>query len=608
MQNSTSINEKVIAGFCWNPVTIVKKYYGLGESVEIEVERIKNIDKPHKFTVGVSVLLINNDAENPQIKATVSYLKGNKMRLMAFGEVMDMLGDYDKGLTSVELVYDDRPYQTMYQAVQEVIQSKSDFIKTLLSLKEGKSSFSHPSIAVEKYPNIMNHRGLNDSQKEAILSAISTPDVAIIHGPPGTGKTTTLVALIMELIHTEKRILVCASSNNAVDLLAQKLDQQKVDILRVGNLSRIDDDITHLTIEEKLRSHAEWSHVKKVRIKAQDCEQQASKYKRSFGPEERNLRRELRQEARDLRNWAIELEDRICNELVSKSKVIATTLISSNHRLIQDFIFDTVIIDEASQALEPETWNAILRGKRVILAGDYMQLPPTVKSNEAQDKGMSITLLDQWIHKVNYGGLLKVQYRMHKDILAFSNLHFYNGLLSSDVKIALRTLRNDGEPLVMLDTAGCGFEEEQHSETRSFFNKGEFFILREHILSIRERLLGYSIGIISPYAEQVRYIKGQIEEDTLLRAMDIDVNSIDGFQGQEKDIIYISWVRSNDKGEIGFVKDERRLNVAMTRAKSKLIIIGDSATLGTYPIYGKLVDFIHDNGYYDSAWAYMNSY
>jgi ATP-dependent RNA/DNA helicase IGHMBP2 len=601
----SSTNSKVKAGIAWQAVNINRKYYGLGEALEIEVERTKHLDQPHKFTTGVSVLLSNNDAEIPSIKATIGYVRGNKMRLVTFSDVMEALEDYDNGITVVELIYDDRPYKVMETAIKDVINSKNPFI-TDLTKSINNGIFSPPTTFIPS-ANIINRLDINESQKSAIVSACSSNDVSIIHGPPGTGKTTTLVALIQELAIKEKRILVCASSNNAVDLLTSKLDKVGLDVLRIGNITRIDDDVSHLTIDEKVRSHVEWSHIKKVRIQANDCETKAGKYKRSFGPEERKLRRELRHEARELRKWAIELEDRVIHEMILATKIVTSTLIGASHHSIVDLLFDTVVIDEASQALEPECWNAILRGKRVILAGDHMQLPPTVKSSNALKFGLSTTLLDQLINQVQSGGLLNVQYRMHDAILAFSNINYYKGLLKSHENVANRLIKSDNLPLMMIDTAGCGFDEEQHSETRSYYNKGEFFIIREHLLLIREKLLGHSIGIIAPYSEQVRFIRAQIEDDELLRLMSIDVDSVDGFQGQERDIIYLSLVRSNERSEIGFVKDERRLNVALTRAKSKLVIVGDSATLAVHPTYGALVDHIIITGHYDSAWTYMSS-
>jgi predicted DNA helicase len=342
-----------------------------------------------------------------------------------------------------------------------------------------------------------------------------------------------------------------------------------------------------------------------VKIQAHETDKKASQFKRNFGPDERNERKELRKEARDLRKWASELEDRLINDIVRNCQVIATTLIGVSHRMLKDVHFKTVIIDEASQALEPECWNAMLKADRVIFAGDHKQLPPTVKSKEAASLGLEETILDRMTDHISFSSLLTEQYRMHHKILAFSNERYYQGKLTSHLSVFDRTLRNDQYPLVFIDTAGSGFEEVLHTDSRSYTNKGEYFIIREHILANHEKLLGATIGIISPYAEQVRLIRQEISDDGTLRSMDIEVNSIDGFQGQEKEVIYISLVRSNDHADIGFLKDERRLNVAMTRAQKKLVIVGDSATIAQHKLFADMIAHVENEGHYDSAWNYM---
>jgi ATP-dependent RNA/DNA helicase IGHMBP2 len=605
-QTNKTNQEKISMGLLWHPVKINRKSFTIGDYLEIEVERTKYTEQSHRFTEGVSAQLFNHDCNPTHIKVTVVKVHGNKIRLLAHADVMDCIEDFESGMSGVELVYDDRPYQVMEKAMKEVIGTKSMTITNI------KSAIDNPNFVFREIENFQNpvnltHRtDLNPSQKSAIISCLKAEQIGVIHGPPGTGKTTTLVALIQELAQIEGKILVCAPSNNAVDLLAKKMDDKGISVIRIGNISRIHDDLAHLTIEEKVHNHLEWNHIKKVKIRIQDVERQAGQYKRQFGPEERELRKQLRKEARDLRKWALELEDRLVQDIILSTTVIATTLIGAANKIIDGIKFQTVIVDEASQTLEPECWNAIIRGNRVIIAGDHMQLPPTVKSADAKLLGFNTTILDRVIGKVPFGGLLDIQYRMHGLILAFSNMRYYENKLNSAACVETRTLKNDNQPLIFIDTAGCGFEEVNNPEHKSYTNHGEYFILREHIMSIRERLLGYRIGIISPYAEQVRYIRSQVAEDDDLRIMDIEVNSIDGFQGQEKDLIYLSMVRSNDNSEIGFIKDERRLNVALTRAKSKIVIVGDSSTIATHEVYANLVDHITATGHYDSAWTYMS--
>jgi len=331
----------------------------------------------------------------------------------------------------------------------------------------------------------------------------------------------------------------------------------------------------------------------------------AKNYKRKFGAKEREDRNAMFKESRELQKWAKDLESRLVDDILFDSQVIATTLIGTQHRMISDMEFETVIIDEASQALEAECWAAILKAKRVIMAGDHMQLPPTIKSQKAIDMGLEETILDRMTPCIKDSYTLGIQYRMNDKILSFPNKKFYGGKLLSHISNANHLIQEGDDPLIWIDTSGCGFEEKQSSEHRSKWNEGEYFILREHFLQQIEKYEGCSIGIISPYAQQVRYIKSQVAEDETLRAHDVTINSIDGFQGQEKDIIYISLVRSNDAGELGFLKDLRRLNVTITRAKKKLVIIGDVATLSSDKTYLELLEHVEANGLYQSAWEYM---
>lgn len=606
LHNSKSLQEKVMAGFVLYPVKILRKSYTVGEFVELEVSKIDNDDHPHKIIEGASVKIFNSLDADVRFKAVVSYLRKGKLGLLLQIHNIDELEVLDKGLAGIELIYDDKPYKVMEEAIIEVIGSKRENVRLLKeAIAKGvliDASLSPPVFGT----NALNFKKLNQSQVKSIEICMKVPLISIIHGPPGTGKTTTLVALAQELVNYEKRILVCASSNNAVDLLAERLGLAGLNVLRVGNISRIHDDLMPLTLEEKMRNHPDWSYIKKLKIDAQEVEKKASQYKRTFGQNELEERKSLRREAKELRNWAYELEDRLTESIISESQVIACTLIGAAHKLVRNLRFQTVIIDEASQALEPECWNAILKAERVILAGDHKQLPPTVKSSKALDFGLDVTILDLLADKIEHQSMLEIQYRMNDKILGLSNELFYHGKLMSHSSVKNRWLISDTRPLVFIDTAGCGFEEEWNAEQRSYANHGEYFILREHMMMQREKLLGHSIGVISPYAEQVRYIRQEITDDENLRYLDIEVNSIDGFQGQEKEVIYISLVRSNLTGEIGFLKDERRINVAVTRAQKKMVIIGDSACLAQHKLYSDIISYIEKYGDYDSAWNYFS--
>jgi superfamily I DNA and/or RNA helicase len=597
--------QKVNDGVAWHPVSITKKHYTIGEYIELEIERTKGLDLPHKMKVGSGCQLYSGaDKERAYYPGVISYLRKNTMRILLGSDSLSLEDLKPQSSWGLEMVYDERPYKIMSEAVKSVLSSQR------LAMVELREAIEHkkPLASKEKEEPMELHldNSLNPSQIIAIKGALNAERMAIIHGPPGTGKTTTLVALVKELAKVEKKILVCAPSNNAVDLLAKRLDLAGLPIIRLGNVSRIDDNITHLTIEEKARNHSEWNRIKKVKIEAEEAKREAARFKRNFGPEQRTNKGLLYREARQLRNWAEELEDRLIQDICSQTKVFLCTLIGVSNKYLKGMHFQTVIIDEASQALEPECWNAILKADRVIMAGDHKQLPPTVKSSKAVQLGLEVTLLDAMSSTLEHSYLLKTQYRMNDAILSFPNATFYENRLESEVKIKNNTLAEDSSPLCFIDTAGTGFDEKINPEHKSRYNEGEYFILREHLLSIKEKALGHSIGILSPYAEQVRYIREQFSQEENFKDLDYQVDSIDGFQGQEKDIVYLSLVRSNPQGELGFLKDYRRLNVALTRAKRKLIIIGDSATLGADPLYEKLLQHIEGKYQYLSAWEFMN--
>ncbi|MBK8079501.1 MAG: AAA family ATPase [Saprospiraceae bacterium] len=574
LHSSKTLQEKVDQGFIWYPIEIVAVHYAIGESVEIKIKRKTTPGKDffHKFKVGVSVQFFNSDPNVKNISGVVSYLQKDTISVLTYVEKEDV-EDFYSGHSGLEIIYDDKSYQVMKSAIRQVMDSKNESVQVL---RKAFISQSLPDNRIygEDSAFIISGSTLNLSQKKALEIALSSRYLSIIHGPPGTGKTTTLVALTKTILQKEKKILVCASSNNAVDLLASRLHLEGLRVLRIGNVTRIHDDLVDLTLIEKLRNHPDWNTIKKIKIQADQILRTASKYKRSFTPEDKAERKRLKKESYDLRSWSRELEDRLSDEILSNTQVIATTLISASHPQIQKMVFETVIIDEASQALEAECWNAILKGKRVILAGDHLQLPPTVKSQEAMQKGFDKTILDFMTDKIEESSLLTVQYRMNDTILGFSNRQFYKGMLESFPTNKNISLPNDDLPLVFIDTAGCGFDEILNPKQKSYKNEGEYFILREYILKKHEILAGAEIGIISPYAEQVRYLSDEIEKEPAFIGLNLEVNTIDGFQGQEKDVIFISLVRSNDKSELGFIKDNRRLNVAMTRARKNSLSSG----------------------------------
>ncbi len=595
--------DRVEAGVLLTSLFIKKKYYTVGEFVEIQLEITKNHGKPNKFKTGAGVQLVYQAEETKRIRGTLSYKKKNELGVIIQHDVISQGHLSDNVSYKLELVYDERPYKVMRAALNEVITTKDPLIRELREGIRKKTALDYESHDNPERWHMPIH--LNTDQHNAVEGILTAGQMGIIHGPPGTGKTTTLVSLVQTLLQKERKILVCAPSNNAVDLLARKIHELGIKVLRIGNVTRINDDIAELTIDEKARNHPDWGHVKQIRIEAEAARKMATTKKRKFGTDQRQNRTDMYKESRELKKWAKDMQNRLLESIVSQNQVIATTLIGCSHKYINGIVFDTVIIDEASQCMEPECWNAILKAKRVFFAGDHHQLPATVKSKEAVKMGLSETLLDRMTGSIKHHYLLTEQYRMNDAILSFSNEQFYKGQLRSNEANKSHTLEGDDTPLVFIDTSGCGYEESFDQKSRSLYNEGEFFVIREHILLHKEKYTGISIGIISPYAEQVRYIRGKIEEDEVLQSLDIIVNSIDGFQGQEKDLIIISLTRSNDMGVIGFLADYRRLNVAMTRAKKKLVIIGDGATLSGNELYLNLIDHVEKEGLLQSAWEYM---
>jgi superfamily I DNA and/or RNA helicase len=482
----------------------------------------------------------------------------------------------------------------------------------------------------EKVDESLHITGLNQSQNSAVQKILSAKDIAIIHGPPGTGKTTTLVQAIRQTLFTEKQVLVCSPSNTAVDLLTEKLHREGITVLRLGNPARISEEVLMNTLDAKVAAHESYKDLKSYRKTAEEYFRMAGKYKRTFGREEREQRQLFYQEARKILHDARQLEDYIISEQFDKAQVIACTPVVSSSRMMRDKQFSTVFIDEAAQALEPMCWIPISRSNRVVFAGDHFQLPPTVKSKKAEELGLKETLFERAVKIEKVSVMLNTQYRMHEHIMNFSNKKFYEGNLKADVSVKETLL--DTQDLLLntaldfIDTAGCGYNEIINPESLSIANPEEAqllikhlkMVLTQHALSARAdldevlpskgSLKRVSIGIISPYKEQVQYLTAQIAADEELEQYksSIAVKTVDGFQGQERDIIYISMVRSNDQREIGFLNDTRRMNVALTRAKKKLVVIGDSATIGNHPFYKDFLDYAESIGAYKSAWEFIS--
>lgn len=607
-----SLSEKREKGLTWNPLDVKKEGYTYGERAFVIVERIGNRNEPHRFRAGTPVELYSlatdkfSKAEKFNQSGVIQFVEKNRMKIVLNSR--DLPDWLNNGQLGVDLLFDERTYLEMEKVLNLLLKTNSGRLSELKAIFYGELE---PTFGPK--PTIHNPY-LNDSQKEAIQDILASRDVSVVHGPPGTGKTTTLVHAIKLLCETEKNVLVSAPSNAAVDLLSERLTEKGLNVVRIGNISRVDEKLITLTIESRLSKHPEAKNIKKVKIQAAKMRRDARKFKRKFGAKEREERRDAYKEARDLDDWAKHLEDKLISEILFSADVITCTLVNAVHPILEQLKFRTVVIDEAAQGLEPGTWIPISRASKVVLAGDPFQLPPTVKSRAAQKRGFGVTLLEKYVNQFSQVSFLNTQYRMHGSIMGFSNTKFYdNQLVAAEPMSEWQLDIEDNNPIIFIDTAGCGFNEETNPESLSRLNKGEFFILREHFLKLIEDLQIRQIeppqmSIISPYRAQCQHIEEEFNEDeTLTKYLEfLDINTIDAFQGQERDLVYISLVRSNEKSEIGFLSDYRRMNVAMTRAKKQLIVIGDSATIGNDDFYVTFLDYVEKNGVYRSAWEYMS--
>ncbi len=600
-----SLAERKEQGFAWYPVKVEKTGYTIGERAFVILRKEDTgEDVKDQFRSGklANFYTLRAEEQQRECSGVIHYVDKTKMKIIL--NTRDLPNWIGKDQLGVDLLFDERPYVEMKKALKKVIKAKKDRLALIRDIFLGKETAKF-----KEFSDTAPMPPLNQAQTRAVHTIMNSLDVAIVHGPPGTGKTTTLVKAIEALTQFENTVLVTAPSNTAVDLLTERLTEIGLNVVRVGHISRVDESLLQHTLEARVAKHPESKNIKKVKVQAAEYRRKAQKYKRRFGPSERMERYRLMQEARELSSWANQLEDRLIDEILSTADVIACTLVGAAHPVLERYKFRTVVIDEAAQALEPACWIPIIKASKVVMAGDPFQLPPTVKSLEARKGGLGVTLIEKAIQRFDLVELLNVQYRMNRHIMYFSNRQFYNLNLKAHESVADVTLpKPQDQPVVFVDTAGCGFGEELEPEYQSRYNPGEFNILREHLYTLLEAFpesLPPAIGIISPYREQMQFIKRALAEDTAFEHWPLSIDTIDGFQGQEREIIYISLVRSNEKGEIGFLKDYRRMNVAMTRAKKMLVVIGDSATIGADSFYSSFLDYCERKGKYLTAWEFM---
>ena len=655
------MRRKVKRGDAWFPLRIGKSFYNSLNQKSIEVFRTSDEEIDHNFEFGRPVVFfqVKNNPEgssahapsqstassqdktsssqgaisssqsatssssgsNPKgikyfsFTGTVSYVDGDRM-VINVPDSVSLLNLQTEEPIGVQLSFDETSYKLMFEALDRTMKAKNNRLAYLRDLFYSHQKAGRFSFEPMKFP------WLNPTQERAVNEVLWAKDVAIVHGPPGTGKTTTLVEAINETLMRESQVLVCAQSNMAVDWISEKLVDRGINVLRIGNPTRVNDKMLGFTYERRFESHPDYPQLWAIRKAIRELRSNRKKGSESF-----------HQKMDRLRSRAAEIEIRINAELFGEARVIACTLVGSAHRLLEGMKFGTLFIDEAAQALEAACWIPMRRASRVILAGDHCQLPPTVKSIAALRAGLGKTLMERIAeNKPEVVTLLKIQYRMNEEIMRFSSDWFYGGQVESAPQIKYRSILDFDHPISWIDTSDeenqmtiegeaatedsasnsspasaanlnsdLNFKEQFVGESYGRINKAEaeltLLTLAEYFTKIgKQRVLGDSIdvGIISPYRAQVQYLKKLIKKYEFFKPYRrlISVNTVDGFQGQERDVILISLVRSNDEGQIGFLKDLRRMNVAMTRARMKLIILGNKNTMTEHPFYKKLWEYI----------------
>ena len=590
LTETMGLQRKVKRGDAWFPITTGKAYYNSLNQYVIEVFRNADEDTDHNFEYGKPLMFFSINGDKPHyynISANVSYVDGNRMLVVlpsadSAASLMQVEG------LGVQLSFDETSYRAMFDALDRVIKAKNGrlaYLRDLFASKVPAATFSFSDISLP---------WLNATQQHAVNEVLRAKDVAIVHGPPGTGKTTTLVEAINETLARESQVLVCAQSNMAVDWISEQLVDRGINVLRIGNPTRVNDKMLGFTYERRFEAHPDYSQLWAIR-----------KAIRELRMQRKGRTENWHQKMDRLRSRATELEISINADLFGQARVIASTLVGASNKLLDGQHYSTLFIDEAAQALEPACWIAIRRANRVILAGDHCQLPPTVKSIAALKAGLGKTLMERIVDsKPEVVTLLDTQYRMNEEIMRFSSSWFYDGKVKAASITAHRGILDYDTPIEWVDDVANDDEtvgETFVGETFGRINKVEarqvMELLQAYFEKIgKQRILDESIdvGIISPYRAQVQYLRHLIKKETFFKPFRhlLSVNTVDGFQGQERDVIIVSLVRSNNDGQIGFLRDLRRMNVAMTRARSKLIIIGDHETLAHHEFYKKLYEYI----------------
>lgn len=592
--SQSSIQQRVNSGMCWYPVQIVEEGIGMGSYPFLIIKRHKGPAR-HKFKTGqpVSFFSESEGNRNESLVGRAVWVSENEMKVnFKTDEIPDWMSE---GKIGVNAAFDEKTFMEMMKALNLVMNDEKSnlaFIRDAICTDDSE---------LESFIEYANS-ALNESQKVAVKAMLSNSPLTIIHGPPGTGKTTTLVEGIVELARIGQKILVCAPTNAAVDHLVECLSLKTNSIIRIGNPEKLNSKALSFSLDVKSTTHSQFPQIKEWKRKAIELRKLALKYKRSFGREEAEQRKLILKEAKSMLMEAKSTEEYILGNLIDQASIVCTTLVGSSSEMLQNIQFSVCVVDEAGQALEPAAWIPVSKAKRLILAGDPMQLPATVFSQEAVRLGLNISLMERLIKMGKKTHLLNTQYRMNDAIAAYSNIFFYDGKLLAHENNAHWLIHSNIAPLQFIDTAGTGYSETAGDSGGSVKNEGEAELILKLIeeLQLSCEIQNFSISVISPY-------RGQVEKlSQVLSDWNVQVDTIDSFQGQESDIVFISLVRSNDNGEVGFLSDIRRLNVAMTRARKCLRVIGDSSTISNHNFYSQFVDYCEKNNMYQSAWSYLN--
>lgn len=604
-QHSQSIGlaRKVTRGDAWFPLNAGRAYYNSLNQYCIEVTRKADEEIDHNFEYGKLVVFFSAEAPGGDLKqagsihwfnftGNISFVDGDRM-VVAIPEGHALELQNSSQPIGVQLFFDETSYRIMFDALDRVINAKGNrlaYLRDLFYSRQPAQSFTFDAM---RFP------WLNASQERAVNDVLRSKDVRVLHGPPGTGKTTTLVEAINETLMRESQVLVCAQSNTAVDWISEKLVDCGIKVLRIGNPTRVNDKMLSFTYEHRFADHPDYPKLWQVRRTMREMKRRR-----------RETGERFHQRIDRLKEVATELEVRINADIFGQVRVIASTLVGAANKLLDGQKFGTVFIDEAAQAMEAACWIPIRRASRVIFAGDHCQLPPTVKSLDALKGGLGKTLMERIVeNKPECVSLLQVQYRMNDEIMQFSSDYFYHGQMKSAPEVARRVIHEGDAPILWLDTSTINLGADEQGNFREQFigesfgrvNKGEanltLSLLQIYFQRIgKQRILDdrIDVGIISPYRAQVQYLKRLIKKRAFFKPFRhlISVNTVDGFQGQERDVILISMVRCNQDGQIGFLRDLRRMNVAITRARMKLIILGDAPTMTRHPFYKKLFNYI----------------